>query len=88
MPALRAFSKSVVLGNYPDLEPKYLEGNMVYIDDYMSDSHIISVIEETLSDKNKLLEMANNSHKYFTTHFEYKNGIEHFDNIITKLIDH
>jgi len=81
-----AFSGSVVIGNYPDLEPRYFDSNMIYIDDHMTDEQIVAKIKEALADKERLREMANNMYHFFTNNFEYKNGLERFDNFIDDIV--
>jgi hypothetical protein len=78
-----AFSNSVVLGDYPDLEENYFNSNMIALDIDMSESQIISTIKLALSNKERLIEMGNNVCDYFTERFEYKNGLAHFDSAIS-----
>jgi len=81
-----AFSNSVVFGDYPDLEHNYFGDNMVYVDISMSDNEIIDKLKYALSDKDKLIKQGNTVYEYFTKHFEYKNGLEYFDNFVDDII--
>jgi len=79
-----AFSNSIVLGDYPDLEQNYFADNMININIDMTEQQIVSIIQNALSDKNKLIQMGNTTYDFFTKHFEYKNGLVHFDNVLQK----
>lgn len=77
---------SVVLGDYPEYETEqYLKKNMCYIDRFMTDEQILDKIEQSLKDKNKLLEYSTNTKKYIGENYMYKNGIETFDNFFTNI---
>lgn len=54
-----SMSASVVLGNMPTDGSKIWKGNYINIDETMSDEKIISIIEDTLSNKEKLQEKIN-----------------------------
>ena len=82
-----AMSGSVVLGDYPDLEDEVflMNNNMVYIDNNMTDDQIIDIIVNALKDKNKLLDIATNTEKYFTNTYSMDCGVKYFDDLIEKL---
>lgn len=81
-----AMCKSVICGDFPDLEEKIFEGNMIYIDIFMKDDEIINILKNNLSDKNKLLEMAKKSYET-SLNYTYEKGNELFNNIITNIIE-
>jgi hypothetical protein len=78
---------STVLGDYPDLEDEiFLKNNMIYIDNSMTDEEIINIIQYALSDKQKLKEYSNNTIEYISNNYCREQGVQYFDNIITKYI--
>ena len=81
-----AMSGSVVCGNYPDLDDEqFLRKHMVYIDDDMTDDQIISIIENSLKDKKRLLEIPNITYEYFANKYTMAHGVTYFDKLIDKV---
>jgi hypothetical protein len=58
-----AASKSVILGNIPTGYEDIFKGNIIEIDEFMSDEEIIDIIDKSLDDKKKLEDMTNNLYK-------------------------
>jgi len=59
---------------------------MILLDKNMTDSEIIGVIQNALSDKNKLKMYSENLKKYISEKYMYKNGLELFESYIQNAI--
>ena len=75
---------SVVLGDYPEYENEIcLKKNMIYINRDMSDEDILNYITKALNNKKMLLEYSNNTKKYISENYMYKNGLQRFEELIS-----
>lgn len=78
---------SVICGDYPSQEDElFIKNNMILLDRNMSDSEIISTIQNALSNKNKLKIYSENLKKYISEKYMYKNGLELFEAYIESSI--
>jgi hypothetical protein len=78
---------SVICGDYPSQEDElFIKNNMILLDKNMTDSEIIGVIQNALSDKNKLKMYSENLKKYISEKYMYKNGLELFESYIQNAI--
>jgi uncharacterized membrane-anchored protein len=81
-----AASKSVILGNIPSDYEDLLKGNIVEINENMSEEEIITIIDNALSDKDKLNEMSNNLYKKIHEEHNYTNAVENFNSVFSNII--
>lgn len=81
-----AASKSVILGNIPSDYDDLLKGNVVEINENMSEEEIIATLDNALSNKNKLNEMSNNLYKKIHEEHNYTKAIENFNNVFSNII--
>jgi hypothetical protein len=51
-------SNSVILGSYPSDYKELFEGNVIEINEFMSNEEILNIIDNALANKDKLLEMS------------------------------
>jgi glucosamine-phosphate N-acetyltransferase len=79
-------SKSVILGNIPSDYDDLLKGNIVEINENMSEQEIITIIDNALSDKDKLNEMSNNLYKKIHEEHNYTKAIENFNSVFSNII--
>ncbi len=80
-------SKSVILGSYPSDYKDLFERNIIEVNEFMTDEEILNIIDEALSNKDKLLEMSDRLYnKVHEEHNLYK-AQESFNNVINKLIN-
>lgn len=76
-------SGSVVCGDYPSLEDeRFLENNMIQINNNMSDDDIITIIKNALNDKQKLKNISQKTMKYFSENYMMKNGLNTFETLV------
>jgi hypothetical protein len=79
-------SKSVILGNYPSDYKDLFQGNIIEVNEFMSDEEILNIIDNALSNKDKLLEMSDRLYnKVHEEHNLYK-AEESFNKIIEDII--
>ena len=81
-----AASKSVILGNIPSDYEDLLKGNIVEINENMSEQEIITIIDNALSNKDKLNEMSNNLYKKIHEEHNYTKAIENFNTVFGNII--
>ena len=80
-------SKSVILGNYPSDYKDLFEGNMIEVSEFMSEEEILNIIDNALSNKDKLLEMSDRLYnKVHEEHNLYK-AKESFNKVIDDIIN-
>jgi hypothetical protein len=77
-----SMSKSVICGNFPDLENKIFGNNMIYVDDSMTDTEILDNISSYLNNKELLLQMSENIYNISCDNFTYEKGLYTFENYI------
>lgn len=78
--------KSVICGDFPDLEDRIFGDNMIYIDNN-SDRQIINILEKYLSDKNNLIEMSNKVYDICLEKYTYQQGLITFTKYIDSIIE-
>ena len=81
-----AASKSVILGNYPTDYKDLFEGNIVKVNEFMTEDEIIDIIDNALSDKNKLNEMSNRLYEKIHDEHNLQKAQESFNNLFSELI--
>ena len=81
-----AASKSVILGSYPSDYKDLFEGNIVKVNEFMNEEEIINIIDNALSDKNKLNEMSNRLYQKVHNEHNLQKAQESFNNLFSKLI--
>lgn len=80
------FSKSVICGDYPDLEKDIvIKKNMILIDHTMTDKEILEKIKNSLNNKDKLIDMSNKCYEHMVNNYTYENGLLNFENIINNI---
>jgi hypothetical protein len=82
-----AASKSVILGKYPSDYKDLFEGNIVEVNEFMEDEQIIKIIDDALSDKNKLLEMSERLYKKVHEEHNLEKASECFEQVIDNLLN-
>jgi hypothetical protein len=75
-------SKSVILGNYPSDYKNLFDGNIIEVNEFMSDKEILSIIIEALQNKDKLKEIADRLYEKVINEHNLDKAVEDFDNII------
>ena len=78
-------SKSVILGNYPSNYKDLFEGNIIEVNEYMSDEEIIDIIDNALSDKNKLNEISERLYNKIHEEHNLDKAVNDFNKIIDKI---
>lgn len=78
-------SKSVILGNYPSDYADLFEGNIIKVDEFMSDEEIISIIDNALSNKEKLIEMSNDFYHKIHNQHNLDLSIPDFERVISEI---
>ena len=79
-------SKSVILGSYPTDYKDLFEGNIVEVNEFMSEEEIITIIDNALSNKDKLNEMSNRLYAKIHNEHNLQKAQEDFNNLISSLI--
>lgn len=80
------FSKSVICGDYPDLEKdNVIKENMILIDHLMTDEEILKKIKNYLNNKDKLIQMSNKCYEHMINNYTYQNGLKDFEKIIKNI---
>jgi hypothetical protein len=80
-------SKSVILGSYPSDYKDLFEGNIVEIDEFMSDDEILAIIDNALQNKVKLAEMADRLYDKVRAEHNLDKAVESFNSIIKKVLN-
>ena len=81
-------SKSVICGDFPDLETDIeIKNNMILIDNSMSDDKILDIIQNNLKDKKNLKDLSEKTHNHFVNNYTFNHGLIKFDKIFTKIIN-
>jgi hypothetical protein len=79
-------SNSVILGNIPTDYIDLFKNNILEVNEFMTDSEILNIIDDGLSDKNKLQMMSTNLYNKIHNEHNYNCAIQNFNNIIDNLI--
>jgi hypothetical protein len=80
-------SKSVILGNYPSDYKDLFEGNIIEVNEFMSEDEIIVIIDNALSDKNKLNEMSERLYQKIHNEHNLQKGQDDFNILVNKIIN-
>jgi len=80
-------SNSVILGKYPSEYKDLFEGNIIEVDEFMEDEKIINIIDDALSDKNKLLEMSQRLYNKVHAEHNFNKAIEDFNDVACRIIN-
>lgn len=72
-------SNSCILGNIPSDYKDLFQNNIIEIDEFMSDSEILKIIENALNDKKLLIEKSNRLYNIIHKEHNYKKAIEDFN---------
>jgi hypothetical protein len=80
-------SNSVILGSYPSDYKDLFEGNIVNVNEFMTDEEILDIIDKALADKNSLIEMSNRLYARVHEEHSLKNVGEDFDNLFSNIIE-
>lgn len=78
-------SYCMVAGNIPTRYKHILQDKIIELRPEMSDGMIITILQQALSDKVKLLERIDYSHKFFTNNFSFEKGNQDFNQIVSAL---
>lgn len=79
-------SKSVILGSYPTDYKDLFEGNIIEVNEFMTDNEIINIIDNALADKKELENKANRLYEKIRNKHSLDNSLNSFNNIIQKII--
>ena len=80
-------SKSVILGSYPSDYKDLFDGNIVEVNEFMSDDEILSIIDNALQNKNRLIEMADRMYNKVISEHNLDKSIDDFNNIIDQVLN-
>ena len=78
-------SKSVILGSYPSDYKKLFAGNIVEVNEFMSDDMILSIIDSYLQNKKQLAEMSNKIYNKIRNEHNLDKALEDFNYIIKSI---
>ena len=81
-----AASKSVILGSYPSDYKDLFEGNIVKVNEFMNEEEIINIIDNALSNKDKLNEMSERLYNKVHNEHNLQKAQESFNNLFSELI--
>ena len=81
-----AASKSVILGSYPSDYKELFEGNIIEVNEFMTDYEIINIIDKALENKYNLNEMSDRLYKQVCNEHNLHKGTEDFNNLFDKLL--
>ena len=79
-------SNSVILGTYPTDYSELFKGNVIEINEFMDDTEIINIIDNALSDKQKLLDMSNTFYKKIHEEHNLLKALDNFNELLDKII--
>jgi hypothetical protein len=80
-------SNSVILGKYPSDYKDLFEGNIVEVEEFMKDEQIIKIIDDALSDKNKLMEMSQQLYNKVHEEHNLDKALENFNEVVANIIE-
>lgn len=78
-------SKSVILGSYPSDYKELFNGNIIEVNEYMTDDQIINIIDNALSNKEDLELKSSRLYEKIKNQHNLNMSIESFNNIVTKI---
>ena len=78
-------SYSGILGDIPSDYYELFKDNIVYISEWMNDDEILSIIDNALSDKEKLVKMINNLGNKIHKEYNLDSCVENMDGIFEEL---
>jgi hypothetical protein len=79
-------SNSVILGSYPTDYADLFRGNVVEVNEFMDDETIVKIIDDALSDKQRLLYMSKSLCKKIHQEHNLLKASENFSQIIDRLL--
>ena len=79
-------SNSLILGSYPTDYADLFKGNIVEVNEFMDDETIIRIIDDALSDKQKLLDMSERLCQKIHNEHNLLKASENFSQIIDNLV--
>jgi hypothetical protein len=79
-------SKSVILGNYPSDYKDLFEGNIIEVNEFMTEDEIINIIDNALSNKDKLNEMSERLYNKVHNEHNLEKAQESFNNVIEDIL--
>jgi len=80
-------SNSVILGSYPSDYKDLFDGNIVELNEFMSDDEILAIIDNALQNKVKLEEMAYRLYDKVRADHNLDKAVESFNNLIKKVLN-
>jgi len=80
-------SNSVILGSYPSDYKDLFDGNIVEVNEFMSDDEILAIIDNALQNKVKLEEMADRLYDKVRADHNLDKAVESFNNLIKKVLN-
>jgi len=80
-------SNSVILGSYPSDYKDLFDGNIVELNEFMSDDEILAIIDNALQNKVKLEEMADRLYDKVRADHNLDKAVESFNNLIKKVLN-
>lgn len=83
-----AASNSCILGNIPTDYKEIFENNIIEINEFMTDTEILDIIDNALSNKIKLKEMSSGFKKIIDEEYNLNEGVKSMDKIIDKYCHH
>ena len=78
-------SKSVILGQTPSDYKNLFEGNIIEVNEFMTDEEILNIIDSALNDKEKLVTMSNILYEKVQNEHHLNKAVENFKNIIDQI---
>ena len=78
-------SYSGILGDIPSDYYELFKDNIVYISEWMNEDEILSIIDNALSDKKKLVKMINNLGSKIHKEYNLNSCVENMDCIFEEL---
>jgi hypothetical protein len=79
-------SKSVILGSYPSNYKELFDGNIIEVNEFMSDEEIINIIDMALENKDKLLKMSETIYNKVHEEHNLNKAQESFNKTIDDII--
>jgi hypothetical protein len=80
-------SKSVILGSYPSDYKDLFDGNIIEVNEFMSDNEILSIIDNALQNKAKLEEMADKLYDKIREEHNLDRALESFNDVIKQILN-
>jgi hypothetical protein len=80
-------SNSVILGSYPSDYKDLFDGNIVKVNEFMSDDEILAIIDNALENKVKLAEMADRLYDKVRAEHNLDKAVESFNGVIKEVLN-